>query len=139
MDILRKFKCTTKVSKENVHKVIAEIASQEVIQKPHLIASCWQNVFTSLGKTKAFIDISSLNNLYRELEPTAKKLITLLKLDPRDDLERDTFSSFKRFIRGLPESVLTKLVKFITGSDSLTVPTIDVTFTKYENELLGDP
>ena len=139
LDFLDKFKCRTKVSKENVHQVIVEIARQEVIQKPHLMASCWQNVFTSLGKTKAFIDISSLNNLYRELEPTAKKLITLLKLDPRDDLERDTFNSFKRFLRGLPESALTKLVKFITGSDSLTVPTIDVTFTKYENELLGDP
>ena len=134
LDFLDQFKCRTKVSKENVHEVIVEIARQEVIQKPHLMASCWQNVFTSLGKTKAFIDISSLNNLYRQLEPTAKKLITLLKSDPRDDSERDAFSYFKRFIRGLPESDLGKLVKFITGSDLLTVPSIDVTFIKYENE-----
>ena len=95
LDFLDQFNWRTKVSKENVHEVIAR---QEVIQKPHLMASCWQNVFTSLGKTKAFIDISSLNNLYRQLEPTAKKLITLLKLDPRDNSERDAFSYFKRFI-----------------------------------------
>ena len=139
MDFLDKFKCRTKVSKENVHQVIVEIARQEVIQKPHLMASCWQNVFTSLGKTKAFIDISSLNNLYWQLEPTAKKLITLLKSDPRDDSERDAFSYFKRFIRGLPEPDLGKLVKFITGSDLLTVPSIDVTFIKYENEFSRRP
>ena len=41
LDFLHKFKCRTKVSKENVHKVIVEIASQEVIQKPHIMASCW--------------------------------------------------------------------------------------------------
>ena len=41
------------------------------------MASCWQNVFTSLGKTKAFIDISSLNNLQRQLETTTKKLIKI--------------------------------------------------------------
>ena len=130
-DFLDQFKCRTKVSKENVHEVIVEIARQEVIQKPHLMESCWQNVFISLGKTKAFIDISSLNNLYRQLEPTAKKLITLLKLDPRDDSERDAFSYFKRFIRGLPEPDLGKLVKFITESD--------LTFNKYENEFSRRP
>ena len=103
------------------------------------MASCWQNIFTSLGKTKPFIDISSLNNLCRQLESTAKKLITLLKSDPRDDSERDTFNYFKRFIRGLPEQDLGKLVKFITGSDLLTVLSIDVTFIKYGNEFSRNP
>ena len=79
--------------------LIVEIARQEVTQKPHLMASCRQNVFHILGKTKAFADISSLNNLYRQLEPTTKKLIILLKLDPRNDSERDAFGYFKRFIR----------------------------------------
>ena len=139
MDFLGRLKCRTKVSKENVHEVIDEIARQEVIQKPHLMALCWQNVFTSLGKTRAFIDISSLNNIYRQLQPTSKKLITLLKSDPRDDSERDTFSYFKRFIRGHPEPDLGKLVKFITGSDLLTVPSIAVTFIKYENEFSLGP
>ena len=92
LDILDQFKCRTKVLKENVPEVIVEIARQEVMQKPHLMASCWQNVFTSLGKRKTFIDVSSLNNLYRQLEPTSKKLITLLKSDPRDHSERDAFS-----------------------------------------------
>ena len=61
MDFLDQFKYRTKVSKENVYEVIIEIARQEGMQKPHLMASCWQNVFTSLGKAKAFIDIYSLN------------------------------------------------------------------------------
>ena len=38
LDFLDQFKCRAKVSKENVHEVIVEIARQEVIQKPHLIA-----------------------------------------------------------------------------------------------------
>ena len=52
LDFLDRFKCRTKVSKENIHEVTVEIARQNVIQKPHLMASCWQNVFTSLGKKK---------------------------------------------------------------------------------------
>ena len=52
LDFLDQFKCRTKVSKENVHEIMAEITRQEVIQQPHLIASYWQNVFASLGKTK---------------------------------------------------------------------------------------
>ena len=80
-----------------------------------------------------------LNNLYRQLEPTAKKFNTLLKLDPRDDSERGAFNYFKRFIPGFPESDLAKLVKFITGSDLLTVPSIDVTFIKYGNEFSQRP
>ena len=41
-------------------------------------------------------------------------------------------------MRGLPESDLGKLVKLIPGSDLLTVPSIDVTFIKYENEFSRD-
>ena len=37
-------------------------------------------------------------------------------------------------MRGLPESDLGKLVKFVTALDLLTVPSIDVAFINYENE-----
>ena len=140
LDFLDHFKCRAKVSNENVHEVIDNIARQEVMQKPHLMVPCWQNVFTSLGKTKAFINISSLNNLYRQLEPTTEKFITLLKSDPKDDSERDAFTYFKRFIQELPQSDLGKLVKFITGSNLLlTVLSTGVTFIKYENEFSRRP
>ena len=62
-----------------------------------------------------------------------------MESDPRDDSERDPFSYIKKFIRGLLEPDLGKLVKFITGSDLLTVPSIDVTFIKYENEFSRRP
>ena len=51
-DFLDQFKYRTKASKENVHKVIVEIARQEVIQKPDLMASCWQNVLLVFLKQK---------------------------------------------------------------------------------------
>ena len=70
------------------------------------MASCWQNVFTSLAKTKAFIDISSLNNFYRQLEPAAKKLITLSKSDPRDDSERDVSIILRDLYEGFPNQIL---------------------------------
>ena len=95
------------------------------------MASCWQNAFTTLGKTKGFIDISNLNKLHWQLEPTTKIFYHLIKMR-RDDSERDAFNYFKRLVRGLLESDLGKLVKFIPGSDLLTVPSIDVTFIKHE-------
>ena len=107
LDFLVQFKCRRKISKEKVHEVIFEIVRKEVLQKPHLMASCWQNVFTGLSKTKAFIDISSLNNLYGQLEPTTKKLITLLKLDPRDQIQKEMLSVIlKDLYEGFPNQIL---------------------------------
>ena len=107
LDFLVQFKCRRKISKEKVHEVIFETVRKEVLQKPHLMASCWQNVFTGLSKTKAFIDISSLNNLYGQLEPTTKKLITLLKLDPRDQIQKEMLSVIlKDLYEGFPNQIL---------------------------------
>ena len=107
LDFLVQFKCRRKISKEKVHEVIFEIVRKEVLQKPHLMASCWQNVFTGLSKTKAFIDISSLNNLYGQLEPTTKKLITLLKLDPRGQIQKEMLSVIlKDLYEGFPNQIL---------------------------------
>ena len=50
-----------------------------------------------------------------------KKAYHLIKIGSKDDSEGDAFDYFGRFMRGLPESDLGKLVKFITGSDLVTV------------------
>ena len=107
LDFLDQFKCRRKVSKEKLHEVIFGIARKEVIEKPHLMASCWQNASTSLSKTKAFIDISNLNNFYRQLEPTTEKLITLLKSDPRDQTQKQMLSIVLRDLyEGFPNQIL---------------------------------
>ena len=107
LDFLDQFKCRRKISKEKLHEVIFEIARKEVIEKPHLMASCWQNVFTSLSKTKAFTDISNLNDLYRQLEQTTEKLITLLKSDPRDQIQKEMLSIIlKDLYENFPNQIL---------------------------------
>ena len=45
LDFLDQFNCRTKVASNNVQVVIVEIARQEIIQKPHIMASMWQESF----------------------------------------------------------------------------------------------
>ena len=40
--LLDQFKCRSKINKDNAREVVTEIARQEIIQKPHLMSSCWQ-------------------------------------------------------------------------------------------------
>ena len=74
------FKCRTLVNKYNVYTVLCEISRQELIQKPHIMASCWKEAFTVL-KDK-FYDSKAIEQLYVEMEPTTKKVINLLQVNP---------------------------------------------------------
>lgn len=137
LDLLEQFKSRSKVTKHNVQDIIVEIARQELVQKPHIMAACLKSVFDDLkGK---FADKDILSQLYGKLKPSTKKLISLLKAEPKDDSERDAFAYFKRFIRGLNDVNVGKLLQFITGSNMIIVSYIDVMFTKNRNDFTRRP
>ncbi|XP_057290873.1 uncharacterized protein LOC130613563 [Hydractinia symbiolongicarpus] len=108
-DFFEVFKCRTLVCKENVHAVICEIARQELIQKPHIMAL-------------------AIEHLYAEIEPTTKKVLSLFSASPVTEAEKEPFPYFKRFVKGLQVILLKKLLQFLTGSDLITVTEIKVTF-----------
>ncbi|XP_057297111.1 uncharacterized protein LOC130626009 [Hydractinia symbiolongicarpus] len=53
-EILEQFKCKTVVTESNVKSVIIELARQELVQKSHIIASCWEVAFSELKRSQNF-------------------------------------------------------------------------------------
>ena len=130
LDFLEQFKCRTLLTKENVKGVIIELARQELIQKPFIMVSCWSVYLGYLREKDEFSSQEKLHVLYDRLVPTTKKVVKLLKSNPLSDAEKDALSHFKRYIRGLDDRMLGKLLNFLTGSDIITVSHINVEFSK---------
>ena len=53
--------------------------------------------------------------------------------------EKETLIYFKRYIKGLDDPSLRKLVQFLTGSDVVVVDKIDIAYYKPDNEFCRRP
>ena len=62
-----------------------------------------------------------------------------LKSNPKGDLEKETLMYFKRYIKGLDDRSLRKLVHFLIGSDAVVVQKIDIAYYKADNESCRRP
>ena len=74
-------------TKENVHGIFAELAHQQLIQKPRHISQCWTS---ELSQPKAHVEFSSCDSLaefYLENMPTAKKVVKVIKSRPTNEAE----------------------------------------------------
>ena len=138
-DLLEQFKCRTLVNETNVKTVIIELARQELIQKTHLMSSSWKNPLAELKKEIQFSSPENISEFYDKLEPSTKKVVSLLKASPLSNGETESFNFFKRYIRGLDMILLKRLMKFLTGSELLVVDSIDVAFIKPETNFARRP
>ena len=129
-EFLDEFKCRTLITKSNVRSTIIELARQELIQKPHLMAACWKTHIAAIVSFSPFKDWTSLNAFYADMVPTTKKVIALIDAVTNDDSEKDCLTFLKRYIRGLDSNMLKKLLRFLTGTDSITVEKISIIFIK---------
>lgn len=139
-EILEQFSCKTLVKESNVKLVITEIARQELIQKSHIMAACWQDPFSEFPKEPQFSSLENIVKFYGDMEPTPKKVVALFKdASPASSAERDSLNYLKRYIRGLETVLLKKLMKFLTGSDIMIVDTIDIIFIRSESNFTRRP
>ena len=138
-EFLEQYKVHSKVTKQNIKDIVAEIALKELVQKPHIMAACWKGCFERLKKEPEFSSKESIKVFYESVVPTSKRIIALIDASPNDDAEKDALNYFKRFIRGLNQETLKKLLRFITGSDIIVVDSIGVTFTKPESSFSRRP
>ena len=138
-EFLDTFKCRTAVSKCNIENLISELARQELIQKPYIMASCWSTVFTELRRRDGFDCAENIKNLYNQIEPNNKRVLKLFKADPVDDAEREAFGHLKRFVKGLDLDPLKKFLQFATGAEVIIVEKIEVSFVKYDSNFCRRP
>ncbi|KAL0161727.1 hypothetical protein M9458_045452 [Cirrhinus mrigala] len=126
LDIMNTYECRRMVTASSLPGIIDEIAHKELIQKPMFVIDCWREV------TKDLISLSceEIQQLYKDLKPTPKKVTGLLKF-PSEMSENQTevANHLKRYIREIDEDKLCRFLRFCTGSDLVVTEAIQVEFT----------
>ncbi|XP_066918494.1 uncharacterized protein [Clytia hemisphaerica] len=130
LDFLDQFKCRSLVNSTNVRTIILELARQELVQKPHIMAVCWKESFFALQQFDAFKTKVGIDALYNQLDPSVKKVLKLFEPETKDDADRDCLSHLKRFVKGLDQPSLKRFLRFVTGSDLVIVDHIKISFIK---------
>jgi hypothetical protein len=132
-DFLERFNCRTVIKRENIAKVLLEIARQEHIQKPHLMAAAWQPIFQkNLKLHLPFQPIPAIERFYETIKPTTKKVLSSIHCNPSTDGERDALKFLQRFVRGLDSPKLVQFLRFTTAMDIMGTNELKVTFVKCE-------
>ena len=81
------------------------------------------------------ITASELHQLYSELLPTLEKIASMLSANSADREEKRVFSFLRRYVRTLNQVDAVTFLRWITGSETLTVNTIvQVEFHKSSEE-----
>jgi hypothetical protein len=132
IDFLERFNCRTVLNGNNSKRVITEIAKQELIQKPHIMAATWQPILSELEQCEVFQSLDKLNTFYDSIKPTNKKVLQMLVAEPITDAERDALKFLQRYIRGLDDAKLQHFLRFTTGADVLIVENLTITFVKLD-------
>lgn len=131
IDLLDRFSCKQRPTKENLQILLNNIAHKELIQNPkyatdNMAIGC-REVFLS-----HFISVEKILTTYRDMEPTPKKVLKMLEALPKGNSEATSLRYLQQYIRGQNSVSLKKLLRFLTGSEAITVEKIEVTFTQLE-------
>ena len=73
LDFLSTYKYFRAPRKDNIQKIIMELAQQELIQKPRYVLNSWAPIVNSLRSDYHFQTLEGLKGLYDTKRPTAKK------------------------------------------------------------------
>ena len=85
-------------------------------------------MFNLLREEYHFNCESHVFSFYVKVTPSNKKILQLLKSNPKEDLEKETLMYFKRYIKELDGPSLRNLVLFRTRSDVVVADKIDIAY-----------
>ena len=88
LDILERFKCRSKVTKFSARNIISELAKQELIEKSHLVAHSWANLFKYFKHEGDFQSIQNITKFYEKLLATPKRIIGLNEAKPSNESKK---------------------------------------------------
>ncbi|XP_014900553.1 uncharacterized protein LOC106955100 [Poecilia latipinna] len=125
VEVLDNYGCRKRITPESFPNILDEIAHKELVQKPMFVIDCWREIiYPHLS-----LSPEALNKLFKDLQPTSKKVCQLLKfavdLNPK---QKEVENHLKRFIRELDDIKLQKFLRFCTGSDLIVTNSIFVEF-----------
>ena len=77
--------------------------------------------------------VIKLRNFYSEKKVTVKKVLNLFQLNSDvTNEQKQAFGFLKKYIKNLDLKDLTLFLRFVTGSDVMTVSKVDISFTTLE-------
>lgn len=117
--------------RENLKAILLQVAHKQIIQEPKYALDNMAAVDGEWMKTTINTP-EKLQAMYVEKKTTCRKVLKLIEANPVSAAEKQAFKFFQQYIRGLDETRIRKLLRFITGSDIISVPKIEVIFTGLE-------
>ena len=83
LDVLKMYDCRSRVTQENIKKLIKEIAHKEIIQKPQYVTDCWKDIVQPLAEY--FPTPNSLADMYEQVKTTVSKITKCIESFPQSD------------------------------------------------------
>ena len=112
-DFLESHDVKSMVRDDNWQKTLYEVAHREMYQLPAYIAECWKVI---LKQHLPSLRSNTLERLYEKLQPSTKRVLSLLQLDQDNSRKhKNIFQFLKKYIRQLSEDRLLQFLRFCTG------------------------
>lgn len=132
LDLLDRFGSKSVPNVEGLKPLFLQIAHKELVQKPKYALDKMSSE-TREKLSLFFPDPSSIEQMYKEKVPTVKKILKLITAVPENNDEAKALKYFQQYVKAQESSTsLKKLLRFLTGSDAITVDKISLTFTNIE-------
>lgn len=126
IDVIATYDAKWNPNRNNLSKLLRDIAHKELIQKPAFVIKCFQKEWE--GKSLFQIDFIEI---YEKLKPTVKNCLSKIMLDEPNvtSEQKQVFNYLKKYIKECDHKSREAFFRFCTGSN-LPINTIRVTFTE---------
>ena len=141
LGMLSRFKCFVVPSSDNIRQHMIECAHSELIYRPtHALSSIARGMREAHPGLRDHVDPDCIADLYQCLIPTCMKVWNLIKPPGTMNMQQDgTLDYLRRFVFSLMKDELALMMRFVTGSESITGTGITVTFCGTEEGLARHP
>lgn len=131
LDLFERLKVKQIATKDNIRRILEEVAHRELVQAPMFVCDSWYNILCQLS-----INYEQLDHMYENLEPTNRKVLKALTFpDQLSKPEMELWDYVNGFVRELELEMLKLFLRFCTESNMMVKDKIYVRFTATE---LGD-
>lgn len=127
-DLLGRMDCST-VPTANTKAIIMQVAHTELIQQGKYAL----DAIASVAKESLVANLPTpdcLLGIYKSKEPSYRKIIKLLNVEPSNTQENNILNYLKQLIRGFTPELLVRFLHFVTGARVICVDKIEIAFNK---------
>ncbi|KAF3705570.1 hypothetical protein EXN66_Car021261 [Channa argus] len=128
LELLDRLGVKTVPSQDTLKAVLIQAAHKQIIQQPKYALDNMSAVAAQSLRTR-LTTIAKVQTMYEEKKPTSRKVLKMIEARPETPAENRSFRFLQRYIVGLEEEGLRRMLRFVTGSDIICVAKITVKFT----------